>query len=121
MLGRIGYQADLVVNGVEVLDALTRTSYDIILMDLHMPLMGGLEAAIAIRSQRDLLQPVIVALTASATTADRDRCLNAGMDDYLCKPIEMDRLRETIWTHTPSFAHAVPSPSVRASSPGTQK
>jgi len=121
MLDRIGYPADLAVNGVEVLNALAHTSYDIILMDLHMPLMGGLETATAIRSRPDLPQPIIVALTASATTADRDRCLKAGMDDYLCKPIEMDRLRDTIWMHTPSFAHATPRPSARLSSPRAQK
>lgn len=119
MLERLGYGADLVVNGIEVLKALEHTAYDIILMDLHMPLMGGVEATTEVRKRPFSRQPVIVALTASATNSDREQCLHAGMDDYLSKPINMQVLRDTILLHTPSFPPAVPqrpTPGSRTSS-----
>lgn len=96
MLTRLGYEADLVTNGAEALRAVEAVRYDLILMDLHMPLMGGVEATIAIRKKNLLVQPVIVALTASATSTDRDLCFRAGMNGYLCKPISIDQLRDTL-------------------------
>ncbi|MFP4410460.1 response regulator [Coleofasciculus sp.] len=86
LLKRLGYQADLVSNGQEVLEALSRQSYDVILMDVQMPEMDGLTATRHIcknYSQR----PWIVALTANAMQEDRETCLKAGMDDYISKPI----------------------------------
>lgn len=86
LLKRLGYQADLVSNGQEVLEALSRQSYDVILMDVQMPEMDGLTATRHIcknYSQR----PWIVALTANAMQEDRETCLEAGMDDYISKPI----------------------------------
>jgi CheY-like chemotaxis protein len=110
MLEKLGYDADLVANGIDVLKALEREAYDLILMDLHMPMMSGIEAAVEIRKRAIVKQPVIVALTASATSSDRDRCLRAGMDDYLSKPIQIDQLREKIRTFT--------TEPVRAEQPG---
>jgi len=89
MLERMGYRADAVANGQEVLDALARQPYDVILMDVRMPVMDGLEATRKIREQypRDH-QPRIVALTAHAMRDDRAACEAAGMDDYLAKPLK---------------------------------
>jgi len=81
MLARMGYQADLATNGTEVLAALERQPYDLVLMDVQMPVMDGLEAARRIRAQfPPHLQPRIVALTANAMKEDRQACQSAGMD-----------------------------------------
>jgi PAS domain S-box-containing protein len=95
MLERIGYRADVVTNGREVLGALDRASYDVILMDLRMPEMDGIEATRRIR-QRGGRQPSIVAMTALAMEGDRERCLAGGMDDYVSKPIQMGELVATL-------------------------
>jgi CheY-like chemotaxis protein len=88
MLARLGYRADVAANGLEVLDAVRRQPYDIILMDLQMPEMDGLEAARRIRTLAPAgSRPWIVALTANAMQGDRELCLAAGMDDYISKPI----------------------------------
>ncbi len=92
MLRKIGLLADLAANGFEVLQALERQTYDIILMDIQMPEMDGLEAARRIR-QRWHNGPKIIAMTAYALDGDMDRCLKAGMDDYISKPIQMDDLQ----------------------------
>lgn len=103
MLERLGYQVDIVANGLEVLAILERRSYDLIFMDVHMPEMDGLEAATKIcerwaKNQR----PRIVAMTASAMQGDRERCLAAGMDDYVSKPITIEELQDSILrTNTP--------------------
>jgi len=86
LLKRLGYQADLVSNGQEVLDAVSRQSYDVILMDVQMPEMDGLTATRYI-CQNYSQRPWIVALTANAMQEDRETCLEAGMDDYISKPI----------------------------------
>jgi len=100
MLKKLGYSADLVANGLEVLQALERQSYDIILMDVQMPEMDGLEAARAIRRlQRP--QPRIIAITAYALEGDRERCLEAGMDDYISKPVQMAELAEVLCKYGP--------------------
>jgi PAS domain S-box-containing protein len=97
LLERLGYRADVVGNGLEVLDALRRQPYDVVLMDLMMPEMDGLEATAAIRSQAGRLpQPRIIALTANAMTGDLERCLAAGMDDYLSKPLRRDKLEASL-------------------------
>jgi PAS domain S-box-containing protein len=88
LLAKFGYRSDTAANGLEVLKALERQSYDLILMDVQMPEMDGLEAARRIR--RDLppeRRPRIVALTANAMREDQEACLAAGMDDYLAKPV----------------------------------
>ncbi len=93
MLERLGYRADVAGNGLEVLDALQRQSYDLILMDVQMPDMDGLEATRHIRQDVDLdRQPRIVAMTANAMEGDREVCLAAGMDDYISKPVRVGEL-----------------------------
>ncbi|MFZ2472241.1 MAG: PAS domain S-box protein [Methanothrix sp.] len=96
MLKKLGYNADKVANGLEVLLALERKSYDLILMDVQMPEMDGLQATREIRRRWPLGGPKIVALTAHAIAGDREKCLEAGMDDYLCKPINIEDLKVTI-------------------------
>jgi CheY-like chemotaxis protein len=93
MLKRIGYQADIAMNGVEVLELLRLNAYDVILMDLQMPKMDGLEAT------RRILQefpehrcPTIIAMTANALEGDKQDCLDAGMHDYVTKPVKVEQL-----------------------------
>ncbi|MEM7130093.1 MAG: GAF domain-containing protein [Chloroflexota bacterium] len=93
MLEKVGLRADAVSNGLEVLESLQRQRYDIILMDVQMPEMDGVEATKRIRLQvGDLESPYIIALTANAMTGDRERCLEAGMNAYLSKPVQMHEL-----------------------------
>ena len=97
MLERIGYQVDLVNTGTQALSAATARDYDLILMDVHMPEMDGLEASRRITSRWPAGErPHIVAMTANAMQGDREMCLEAGMDDYLTKPIRVDRLVEAL-------------------------
>jgi len=93
-LQKLGYFADVAENGIEVLKALDKTHYDIILMDCQMPEMDGYETATRIRqrAERDRHTPII-ALTANAMEGDRDKCLAAGMNDYVSKPVDVDKLR----------------------------
>jgi CheY-like chemotaxis protein/HPt (histidine-containing phosphotransfer) domain-containing protein len=93
-LERLGYRADVVANGLEVLSSLHRQPYDVVLMDVQMPEMDGLEAARRIRQLPPLelaakAQPRIIAMTANALKEDCDVCLAAGMDDYLSKPVQV--------------------------------
>ena len=93
MLDRLGYRADVAGNGGEVLKTLQRQFYDVILMDVQMPEMDGLEATREVRrSFNPVCQPRIIALTADAMKEDRERCLAAGMDDYVSKPIQVNEL-----------------------------
>jgi PAS domain S-box-containing protein len=94
MLAALGYRADLAANGLEVIEALERQAYDVILMDVQMPEMDGLEAArrIVARQPDRTKRPWIIALTANAVEGDRDICLAAGMDDYISKPIKKEEL-----------------------------
>jgi CheY-like chemotaxis protein len=90
LLQKMGYRADVASNGLEALECVTRQPYDLVLMDVQMPEMDGLEAA---RRLNDVvLRPRIVAMTANAMAGDREDCLAAGMDDYLTKPIRVDDL-----------------------------
>ncbi len=96
-LKRLGFEADAVVSGTEVLQALLLQAYDVILMDVQMPEMDGLEATRRIRAEADRYGvPRIIAMTAHAMAGDRDRCLEAGMDEYLSKPIDMDEVRNAL-------------------------
>jgi len=93
LLEQMGYRADLAGNGLEALQAIGRQKYDVVLMDVQMPEMDGLEASRQIcarwpRGER----PYIVAMTANAMQGDRERCLEAGMDDYVSKPIRVNEL-----------------------------
>ncbi|HEX7070357.1 MAG TPA: response regulator [Rhodothermales bacterium] len=97
LLERLGYRPDVAANGLEVLDALRRQSYDIVLMDVQMPEMDGLEATRAVRREfPEEKQPRIIAMTANAMQGDADECLSAGMDAYLPKPVKIDDLKEVL-------------------------
>ena len=97
LLGKLGIEADAVSDGREAVEAATKKSYDMILMDCQMPEMDGFEATAIIREkERNRRHTPICALTANAMDGDRDRCLAAGMDDYLCKPIGLDQLRGVV-------------------------
>ncbi len=91
-LKRMGYLADIVSNGLEVIEALQRQSYDVILMDVHMPEMDGITATQEIYTLNLSPRPRIIAMTASAMKGDRERCLDSGMDDYITKPIHINEL-----------------------------
>lgn len=94
VLGRLGYRADVAANGLEALDALQRQTYDVVLMDVQMPEMDGLEATRLIRKQSPEQQsrPWVVAMTANAMQGDREMCLQAGMNDYVAKPIRIEHV-----------------------------
>jgi CheY-like chemotaxis protein/nitrogen-specific signal transduction histidine kinase len=94
LLGHLGYRADVVANGEEVLDALERQNYDVVLMDVQMPDMDGLEATRRIRSRYgDQARPHVIAMTANAMPGDREKCIAAGMNGYVPKPVELKDLR----------------------------
>lgn len=91
ILKKMGYNPDVSANGHEVLEAVAKRNYDLILMDIQMPEMDGLEATRFIREHLEV-QPVIVALTANAMTEDREICIAAGMNDYLSKPMKLNEI-----------------------------
>ncbi len=92
ILDRMGYRADVVSNGKEAVEAVARQSYDVILMDVQMPEMDGVEATTRIREQQRHNRAWIIALTANALQGDKERYLGVGMDDYLSKPIKIEEL-----------------------------
>jgi GAF domain-containing protein/CheY-like chemotaxis protein len=97
ILQQMGYRADLASNGLEAIESVRRQTYDVILMDVQMPEMDGLDAAREICARwQPHERPRIVAMTANAMQGDRDMCLAAGMDDYLTKPIRVERLVEAL-------------------------
>jgi signal transduction histidine kinase/CheY-like chemotaxis protein/HPt (histidine-containing phosphotransfer) domain-containing protein len=92
MLSRLGHSSEVVGNGLEAVEAAVNGQYDAILMDVHMPLLDGVEATRRIRAASGVSQPHIVALTASVFPAQRIRCEEAGMDDFLAKPVDVEAL-----------------------------
>ena len=96
LLAKFGYPVDTVDNGLQALEAVQRGKYNLILMDVQMPEMDGFEATQAIRKQEGSRHTPIIAMTAHAMKGDRERCLEAGMDDYLAKPLRPDELQEKL-------------------------
>jgi CheY-like chemotaxis protein len=94
LLSQMGYRADVAANGIEAIESIERQAYDVVLMDVQMPEMDGLEAArrIVARWPDQARRPRIVAMTANAMQGDREECLAAGMDDYVTKPIRVEAL-----------------------------
>ncbi len=110
-LRKLGFAADIVPNGRAAVEAAARGGYDLVLMDCQMPEMDGYTAATRIRDGEGSRARIpIIALTANAMTGDRERCLTAGMDDYLAKPIDPERLRAVLNHWLPAAATATSDP-----------
>jgi CheY-like chemotaxis protein len=91
ILNKLGYEPGIASNGLEVITCITQQHYDVILMDIQMPEMDGLEATVAVRNSA-IRQPIIIAMTANAMQEDKNECLRVGMNDYLSKPIHLESL-----------------------------
>ncbi len=102
MLKRLGYRADAVADGREVIQALERQDYDLVLMDIKMPEMDGITATQVIRKLQPENGPKIIAITAFTLEGDREKCLEAGMDDYIAKPVQIGELVEVLKKFQPS-------------------
>ena len=97
LLQQMGYRADLASNGLEAVDSVQRQTYDVVLMDVQMPELDGLDATRRICAQMPVgARPRIVAMTANAMQGDREMCLAAGMDDYITKPIRVNQLVDAL-------------------------
>jgi len=97
LLQQMGYRADVASNGIEAVECCARQPYDVVLMDVQMPEMDGLEATRQIVAHwPNGNRPRIIAMTANAMQGDREECLAAGMDDYVTKPIRVDALVEAL-------------------------
>jgi CheY-like chemotaxis protein/HPt (histidine-containing phosphotransfer) domain-containing protein len=116
-LRKLGYKARAVHNGAEAVEAVQRDTYDLILMDCEMPVLDGYEATRRIHSEQPGLP--IVALTASATTFDRQRCLRVGMNDYLAKPVELIDLADKLAKWIPTSSRGE-KPQTRPKDPKSQ-
>jgi CheY-like chemotaxis protein len=100
MLKKLGHEADIVSNGLEVLQALEKQPYDIIYMDIQMPKMDGFDTARVIR-QRYFNGIKIIAVTGYIYDSDRKKCIESGMDDCITKPISIEKLKESINNYVP--------------------
>ncbi len=97
ILNKFGFRADVAANGFEVINTMKKINYDLIFMDILMPEMDGYEATEIIRNKfKDFIQPKIIAMTANAMQGDKEKCLEAGMDDYISKPIRVEEIQEKI-------------------------
>jgi signal transduction histidine kinase/DNA-binding response OmpR family regulator len=102
LLSQMGYRADVAANGLEALESVKRQPYDVVLMDVQMPEMDGLEATRRIRSEGSPHgRPRVIAMTANAMQGDREACIAAGMDDYVTKPIRVDALLQALERASP--------------------
>ncbi|MBI5108511.1 MAG: response regulator [Rhodocyclales bacterium] len=114
LLAHLGYRADLVASGVEVLDALERQHYDVVLMDVQMPEMDGLEATRRLRARyAGDESPKVIAMTANAMPGDREKCLAAGVDAYVSKPVELNDIRAVL-SAVASAPTPMPAPRIEA-------
>ena len=95
LLGRMGYEPQVVENGLEALEAVKQKQFDLIFMDMQMPEMDGIQTTKAIRSELRI-QPVIIALTANTMQGDEEKCLQAGMNDYLGKPVKLEDIMQKL-------------------------
>ena len=112
VLRALGYQPDMAENGRTGIDKVSSHRYDIILLDLQMPDIDGFEVARHIREHLNY-QPVIVAITAGASPEDRQRCLDAGMDDYVMKPFKISQLKDVVLKYARrSNRRSVPVPEM---------
>jgi CheY-like chemotaxis protein len=111
ILERMGYRADVAANGKDAVDAVQRQIYDVVLMDVQMPEMDGLEATSLIRQKLGERRPWIIALTANALQGDREKYLGVGMDDYLSKPIRVDELAKVL-SHASQQASRSSAPEI---------
>ncbi len=118
ILQKLGYRADIANNGVEVLAALERRAYDIVFLDVQMPEMDGLEAAREIRRRWPVeKRPCVIAMTGNALMGDREKCLAAGMDDYITKPVRMAGVQQALERWGPARARKVDTSFLRRSPP----
>jgi PAS domain S-box-containing protein len=109
LLEHLGYRAGTTSSGLEVLEVLEQVVYDVILMDVQMPEMDGMEATRRIRTTlAPEHQPWIIAMTASMLDVDREQCLSAGMNDYLSKPVRVDDLAQALRRVPPTYSRAKP-------------
>jgi len=109
ILSKRGFHVDIAANGLEALSALQKGKYDLVLMDVQMPYMDGIEATRKIRSELRLTELPIIAMTAHAMTGDRERCIEAGMNDYASKPVNPATLVHTIMRYLDASAEAAPA------------
>ena len=116
LLAHLGYRADVVASGIDVLDALERQSYDVVLMDVQMPEMDGLEATRRLRARFGSQAPRVVAMTANAMPGDREECLAAGVDAYVSKPVELTDISDVLRTVS-SAPTSAPKRSMVAADP----
>jgi signal transduction histidine kinase/CheY-like chemotaxis protein/HPt (histidine-containing phosphotransfer) domain-containing protein len=130
LLERLGHRTDVVANGLEAVQAVTDTPYDVVLMDVQMPELDGIGATDRIRAEiSPERQPRIIAMTASAFAEDRQRCLDAGMDDFLSKPVRREELAAAlgraarslvaVQAGTAALPAPEPVPDARASAPAS--
>ena len=110
LIEKLGFEYDIACDGQEAVDATRQNSYRIILMDIHMPRMDGLEATRVIRSKTSSeLQPYVVAVTADASVEHRESYLASGIDEVLAKPISLVTLRKTLAAALRHLAGRIPS------------
>jgi CheY-like chemotaxis protein len=128
VLQKLGYRAEVTANGLEALQALEREPYDVVLMDVQMPTMDGLEATRRIHQRwPEGRRPHVIAATASAMQEEREACLAAGMDDYLSKPIRVEELAAALRRchphspHSPRLRRRNPARALRCHQSGSRK